>query len=191
MALTGVFVALLAVGVKSRPRRKRTSFLVMLRRGVVLRIGMLVLGAGLLHLGAALHSREYWDYSTMSLGFHLLGPARMMAEQSLMLSGLGLTCTSEVVSFLLSQSFLGAGGVIYLMAFGDALLLSLLGMAGERGLPPFRVFQVVSRIGLSTAVVSLPLAVYKGPIGYWGVEPFSWFFSLVALVVLFSAATKD
>lgn len=190
MALWGVLVALVAGAVKSRTRRRRRSFLTLFKRGVALRVGFLIVGMALLHLGAALFSRDYWQYSTLSVGFHILGPARMMAEQSLVISGLGLTCTSEVLTFLLSETFLGEG-VLYLFAFFDALVFTLLGLAAERGVPPFRVFQVVSRIALSTAIVSLPLAVYRGPIGYWGVEPFSWFFSLVAATVLLSVASKN
>lgn len=190
MALTGILVGLMAGATKSRTRRRRRDFLTLFKRGVALRVGLLLVGVALLHLGAAFGSREYWDYSTMSLGFHLLGPARMMAEQSLVVSGLGLTCTSEVLNHLLSETFLGEG-VLYLFGLLDALVFTLLAMAGERGVPPFRIFQAVSRIGLSTAIVSLPLAVYRGPIGYWGVEPFAWFFSLVAGAVLISVASKN
>jgi len=63
-------------------------------------------------------------------------------------------------------------------------------MAAERGLPPFRVFQVVSRIGLTVAVVSVPLAFYGDRIGYWGAEPFAWLFSGIALAVLIPLAYK-
>jgi hypothetical protein len=190
MALCGVLVALIAGSVKSRTRRRRRSFLALFKRGVALRVGLMLVGLGLLHLGGVLFSRDYWHYSSMSLGFHVLGPARMMAEQSLVISGLGLCCSSEVLTFLLSETFLGEG-VVYLFTLFDALVFTLLGLAGERGVPPFRVFQAVSRIGLSTAIVSLPLAVYRGPIGYWGVEPFAWFFSVVAGTVLISVASKD
>lgn len=190
MALLGIGVALLGVVVEQRRPRRRRSFLGHLRRGLALRIGLLVVGAALLHLGAAVHSRDYWDYSMLSLGFHVLGPARMMAEQSLLLSGFGLCCTAEVLNHLLATSLFGSVAVVYVFAALDALVLALLGMAGERGLPPFRVFQVVSRIALTTALVSLPLAVYRGPVGYWGIEPFAWLFVGLALFLLVPSALK-
>lgn len=191
VALMGTLVAVLAVSVERRRRRHRHSFLHMLVRGIGIRVGLMAVGMVMLGVGAALGSRDYWDYSGLTLGFHLLGPARMMAEGSLLLSGLGLPCSAEVVRFLLETSPLGPVAAIYVQAAIDALVLGLLGMAGERGLPPFQAFQVVSRISVTTALFSIPLAIYGGKVGYWGAEPFAWIFSLLALAVLIPAARKE
>lgn len=191
VAVMGTLVAVLGASVERQRRRQRRTFLQLLARGIGLRVGLMALGLVMLGMGAALGSRDYWDYSGMTLGFHLLGPARMMAEGSLVLSGLGLPCSAEVVRHLLETSPLGAIAAIYVQAAFDAVVLGLLGMAGERGLPPFQVFQVVSRIGVTTALFSIPLAIYGGKVGYWGAEPFAWLFSLLALGLLVPAATKE
>jgi hypothetical protein len=191
VALMGTLVAVLAVSVERRRRRQRRTLSQMLARGIGIRVGLMALGLVMLAMGAALGSRDYWDYSGLTLGFHLLGPARMMAEGSLLLSGLGLPCSAEVVRHLLETSPLGATAAIYFQAALDALILGLLGMAGERGLPPFQVFQVVSRISVTTALFSIPLAIYGGKVGYWGAEPFAWIFSLLALALLVPAARKE
>ena len=191
VALMGTLIAVLAVSVERRRPRHRRGFLQLLARGVGIRVGIMVLGLVMLGAGAALGSRDYWEYSGLTLGFHLLGPARMMAEGSLLLAGLGLPCSAEVIRFLLESSPLGAVAAIYVQAAVDAVVLGLLGMAGERGLPPFQVFQVVSRIGVTTALFSIPLAIYGGKVGYWGAEPFAWLFSLLALALLVPAARKD
>jgi hypothetical protein len=191
VALMGTMVAVLAVSVERRRRRQRRTFSQMLARGIGMRVGLMAFGLVMLAMGAALGSRDYWDYSGLTLGFHLLGPARMMAEGSLLLSGLGLPCSAEVVRHLLETSPLGATAAIYVQAALDALILGLLGMAGERGLPPFQVFQVVSRISVTTALFSIPLAIYGGKVGYWGAEPFAWLFSLLALALLVPAARKE
>lgn len=191
VALMGIAVAVLAVSVERRRRRQRRSFMQLLARGIGLRVGLMAVGLVMLTIGAALGSRDYWDYSGLTIGFHLLGPARMMAEGSLVLSGLGLPCSAEVIRHLLETSPLGAIAAIYVQAAVDAVVLGLLGMAGERGLPPFQVFQVVSRIGVTTALFSIPLAIYGGKVGYWGAEPFAWLFSLLALALLVPAARKE
>ncbi len=190
LALFGLAVAIWGVLVPDRRRGKRSLFRKMFVRGIGIRLALIALGNALLSSGAALGSRHYWDYAMTGFSFHLLGPARMMAEQSLVLSAFGLTCTSEILNHLLCEGGLGPIGVIYLFSSVDALVLALLGMAGERGLAPFQVFQVVSRIGFTTALFSVPLAIYGGRIGYWGAEPFAWFFSALALALLPSLARK-
>lgn len=189
MAVLGTLLAVLAVAVGEALRKRRKSFLAMLQRGIALRIQLVVMGLALLALGDTFGSRDYWDYSPLSIPFHLLGPARVLAGQSLLLSGLGL-CNSADVLGGLAGAALGETFALYLFLFADALVFALLGMAGERGLPPFLVFQVVSRIGLTVAVVSIPLAFYGGRVGFWGVEPFAWFFAAVALGFLVPAALR-
>ncbi len=189
MAILGIVLALVAVAVGERPRKERRSFARHLVRGLGLRIGLVVVGGAILSVLGGVTSPDYWRHSIWSWLFHVLGPARMMAGQSLAISGLGLPCSSELLDTSV-EGLVGDVAKVYVFVSLDAVVLAWLGMAGEKGLPPFRVFQAVSRIGLTVGVVSVPIAAYGGRIGYWGAEPFAWIFALAAVTVLASVAHR-
>lgn len=189
LAILGCVAALVAAAAPERRRRRRRRFVAMVLRGLKLRVGWVLAGGVVLKAAAAVGSPQYWDHPATSVLFHLLGPARMVTGQSLAVSGLGLCCTSEVLNHLAGEIF-GELPRLYLFLAFDSLIFAWLGMAAERGLPAFRVLQVVSRIGLTVAMVSVPLAFYGDRIGYWGVEPFAWLFSGLALAVLIPLAHR-
>lgn len=174
-----------------KPKRKASlpRALVYLGQGLWIRAGLFALGALIVALASQFGSSQFWDHSILSPSFHLLGAAFVCLERSLVFASLGLACTQEVLVHLIGEASHPALAS-YLAGAFDVLVFALLAAVRERGVSGFRVFQSVSRIGWTTAVLSIPLAFYKGAISYWGTEPFAWLFVLLAAVVLVSIASK-
>lgn len=183
----GLVLAVLAAGaLEGRSDRQGLAQRAFMR-ALALRVTLVALGGAALHLAGGMTSPDWWDHSVLSAAFHLLGPARVMAGQSVVLGALGLCTTGAVLNYWLGVG-LGAAARAYVFLAFDVVVFTLLGMAAARGLSLFRTLQVSSRIGLTVAVFSVPVAIYGDDIGYWGVEPFAWIFSAAALLALAALA---